>query len=96
MRNILTNNETLKEFNNVEFIEHIMQTGHMHQIATMKIFEEGIKVILQSKPELLKSFYKKEEELKNKNRMSIAFHIPTMIQIIEEIQTAFNLKYNSK
>ena len=41
MNNILTDNKTLKEFNNVEFINHIMQTGHLHQVATMKIFEEG-------------------------------------------------------
>jgi len=96
MNNILTDNKTLKEFNNVEFINHIMQTGHLHQVATMKIFEEGIKVILQSKPELLKQFNEHEERVKKRNHFSIAFHIPTMIQIIEEIQTAFNLKYNSK
>jgi len=95
MNNILTDNKTLKEFSNVQFIKHIMQTGHLHQVATMKIFEEGINVILQSKPELLKSFYKKEEELKKQNKMSIAFHVPTMLQIIEEIETAFNLKYNN-
>jgi hypothetical protein len=96
MNNILTDNKTLKEFNNVEFINHIMQTGHLHQVATMKIFEEGIKVILQSKPELLKQFNEHEERVRKRKDVSIAFHIPTMIQIIEEIQTAFNLKYNSK
>jgi len=95
MKNILTDNETIKQFNNTEFLTHIMQTGHLHQVATMKIIEEGIKVILKSKPELLQSYYKKQEELKNTNRVSIGFHIPTMIQVIEEIQTAFNLKYNN-
>lgn len=96
MRNILTDNETLKEFNNTEFLTHILQTSHFHQVATMKIFEEGMKVILQSKPELLKQFNEHEERVKKRKDVSIAFHIPTMIQIIEEIQTAFNLKYNSK
>jgi hypothetical protein len=96
MNNILTDNKTLKEFNNVEFINHIMQTGHLHQVATMKIFEEGIKVILQSKPELLKQFNEHEERVRKRKDVSIAFHIPTMIQIIEEIQTAFNLKYNQQ
>ena len=95
MINILTDNKSLKEFNNTEFLTHILKTSHIHQVATMKIIEEGIKVILQSKPELLKSYYKKQEELKNKNRISIGFCIPTMIQVIEEIQTAFNLKYNN-
>ena len=95
MINILTDNKSLKEFNNTEFLTHIMQTGHLHNVATMKIFEEGIKVILQSKPELLKSYYENQLDLKTRNRMSIGFHIPTMIQIIEEIQTAFNLKYNN-
>jgi hypothetical protein len=96
MNNILTDNKTLKQFNNVEFINHIMQTGHLHQVATMKIFEEGIKVILQSKPELLKQFNEHEERVRKRKDVSIAFHIPTMIQIIEEIQTAFNLKYNQQ
>jgi len=96
MINILTDNETLKEFNNTEFLTHILETSHFHQVATMKIFEEGIKVILESKPELLQSYYKKQEELRNENKVSIGFCIPTMIQVIEEIQTAFNLKYNIK
>tara|TARA_R100001198_G_C5137137_1_gene152661 strand:+ start:416 stop:706 length:291 start_codon:yes stop_codon:yes gene_type:complete len=96
MINILTDNKSLKEFNNTEFLTHILQTSHIHQVATMKIIEEGIKVILKSKPELLKSYYKKQEDLKNTNRISIGFCIPTMIQVIEEIQTAFNLKYNNQ
>ena len=61
MINILTDNKSLKEFNNTEFLTHILKTSHIHQVATMKIIEEGIKVILQSKPELLQSYYKKQE-----------------------------------
>ena len=95
MRNILADNKTLKQFNNVEFVNHIMRTSHLHQVASLKVFELGMKSILKEKQQLLKEYEEHQEKLKKENKVSIAFHIPSMIQIIEEIQTAFNLKYNS-
>jgi hypothetical protein len=95
MINILTNNKTLKKFTNVEFINHIMNTSHVHQVATLKVFELGMKSILSEKEQLLKEYEEHQAKLKKENKVSIAFHIPTMIQIIEEMQTAFNLKYNN-
>ena len=95
MRNILADNKTLKQFNNVEFVNHIMRTSHLHQVASLKVFELGMKSILKEKQQLLKEYEEHQEKLKKENKVSIAFHIPSMIQIIEEMQTAFNLKYNS-
>ena len=94
MRNILADNKTLKQFNNVEFVNHIMRTSHLHQVASLKVFELGMKSILKEKQQLLKEYEEHQEKLKKENKVSIAFHIPSMIQIIEEIQTAFNIKYN--
>lgn len=96
MNNILTDNETIKNFTNVEFINHIMRTSHIHQVASLKVFELGMKSILSEKEQLLKEYQEHQEKLKKENKVSIAFHIPTMMRIIEEMQTAFNLKYNSK
>lgn len=95
MRNILADNKTLKQFNNVEFVNHIMRTSHLHQVASLKVFELGMKSILKEKQQLLKEYEEHQEKLKKENKVSIAFHIPSMIQIIEEMQTAFNLKYNN-
>lgn len=94
MRNILADNKTLKQFNNVEFVNHIMRTSHLHQVASLKVFELGMKSILKEKQQLLKEYEEHQEKLKKENKVSIAFHIPSMIQIIEEMQTAFNIKYN--
>jgi GTPase involved in cell partitioning and DNA repair len=96
MRNILADNKTLKQFNNVEFVNHIMRTSHLHQVASLKVFELGMKSILKEKQQLLKEYEEHQEKLKKENKVSIAFHIPSMIQIIEEMQTAFNIKYNQE
>ena len=96
MNNILTDNKTIKNFTNVEFINHIMRTSHIHQVASLKVFELGMKSILSEKQQLLKEYEEHQAKLKKENEVSIAFHIPTMMRIIEEMQTAFNLKYNSK
>lgn len=96
MTNILTDNKTLKQFNNVEFINHIMKTSHIHQVASLKVFELGMKSILKEKQQLLKEYEEHQAKLKKENKVSIAFHIPSMLRIIEEMQTAFNIKYNQE
>ena len=66
----------------------------MKKETNKKIFKLNMKTIIKEKQQLLKEYEEHQEKLKKENKVSIAFHIPSMIQIIEEMQTAFNIKYN--
>jgi len=96
MRNILTDNKSIKEMTNRQFVNHIFNTSIVHEVAITKLINAGIKTTLNNKEQILEEWNQKQQETKSNLALDLGFTMPVFFQIIEEIETSFNLKYNNK
>ena len=96
MRNILTDNNSIKKMTNQQFINHLFKTSIVHEVAITKLINAGIKATLNNKEQILTEWNQKQDHNKQNLALDLGFTMPVFFQIIEEIETAFNLKYNSK
>lgn len=96
MINILTDNKSIKQMTNQQFVNHLFETSIVHEVAITKLINAGIKATLNNKEQILKEWNQKQQETKRNISLDFGFTMPVFFQIIEEIETAFNLKYNIK
>jgi hypothetical protein len=96
MINILTDNKSIKKMTNQQFINHLFETSIVHEVAITKLINAGIKATLNNKEQILTEWNQKQDHNKQNLALDLGFTMPVFFQIIEEIETAFNLKYNSK
>jgi PAB1-binding protein PBP1 len=93
MRNILTDNKSIKEMTNRQFVNHIFETSTAHEVILMKIIDDGIKATLSNKDKIFKEWEEASEETKKSFIDSLNCTVPGYFNYIKEIQTAYNLKY---
>lgn len=93
MKNILTDNKTIKEMSNRQFVNHIFNTSIAHEVILMKIIDDGIKATLNNKGKILKQWEDSSEETKKSFINSLDCTAPGYFNLVDEIKTAYNLKY---
>ena len=93
MKNILTNNKTIRQMSNRQFVNHIFNTSVSHEVILMKIIDDGIKATLSNKGKILKEWEDSSEETKESFINSLDCTAPGYFNLVEEIKTAYNLKY---
>ncbi len=96
MNNILTDNKSIKEMSNRQFVNHIFETSTVHEVVLMKIIDDGIKATLNNKEKIFKQWEEASEQTKKDFIINLGLSFPAYFTVIKEIETAYNIKYNSK
>ena len=96
MNNILTDNKSIKKMSNRQFINHIFETSTVHEVVLMKIIDDGIKATLSNKDKIFKQWEEASEQTKKDFIINLGLSFPAYFTVIKEIETAYNIKYNSK
>ncbi len=96
MRNILTDNKSIKKMTNREFINHIFNTSVVHEVILMKIIDDGLKASLSNKDKIFDEWERSKNETKKDFIDSLGCNVPVYFNLIKEIQVAYNLKYKLK
>ncbi len=93
MKNILTDNKSIKQMSNRQFVNHIFDTSIVHEVILMKIIDDGIKATLSNKDKIFKDWEEANEETKKSFIDSLDCTVPGYFNYVEEIKIAYNLKY---
>ena len=96
MNNILTDNKSIKKMSNRQFVNHIFETSTVHEVVLMKIIDDGIKATLNNKDKIFKQWEEASEQTKKDFIINLGLSFPAYFTVIEEIKTAYNIKYNNK